>query len=163
MEKLTLLEQIQNIPTLKETFLEELFKTMEEKKPLPDNALLAIKPGEQVIGEMNDFEIALRFIWNKYRVASELLSKKIIANNYIDLNNKELSFYFNRSIAANRLLWENIESRLADANTYAKPVWWEVRKGNKVVIFPKKEDHHDSLSQEILDEESNISSSIFFN
>ena len=106
-------------PVLEGTFIQELFETMAAGQFAYD-VHDEVAEGEKVIGEMNDLEKALNVLRNKYGETE----RKIV--NYFrgetdETHTPEEEVEMNRQLAtcrarfrvASRLMWENIETRLA--------------------------------------------------
>ncbi|MDP3900497.1 MAG: hypothetical protein Q8Q23_05475 [bacterium] len=106
-----------NVAALKGTFIEELFEAMRNGHAHDD--MEPVNPGEKVVGEMNEMEKALNFLRHKYREAE----KKIIGclNGESDLySHKEKTRLIDKLVScrsrfqvAEKLMWENIETRIA--------------------------------------------------
>jgi|GEM_PF-2970138 len=135
---------------LKGTFIEEVFEAMQNGQAHDD--MEGVKDNEKVVGQMNELEKALNFLRHKYIETHERIISRLRGEGkpYSLEEKKKLIDEINTCRAryklANDLMWENIETRLAD---HKSPLCtgWAIRSGHQIVLVfgDKAPDFPDNL------------------
>lgn len=141
--------QVAESPVLKGTFIEELFETIQAGKFVDPEVRL--KPGDQVVGEMNDLERALYALSGKYVKTERALTNRLsgrgepYSSEEMAQMKADLARCRGRSKVAGALLWANIEERFAGRDK-SESTGWGVRSGHQVVLtFGDDHEHEDFL------------------
>lgn len=132
------LEAISKVAALKNTFIEELFEAMQnEWFDCPDNP---IESDEQVFATMNELEKSLFFLMKKYHATETKIIRVFCKEGrWVNYQNypglvARLETCRSRFQIAEKLMWESIETRLADEKTKAPMATaWGLRAGNQIV------------------------------
>ncbi len=130
---------IQETPTLKGTFIEELFEVMRNGQFVSPNGPVA--NGERIVGEMNELEKALYYLHCKYgEIANRIRSHFLEEGELISAEERfaletQFACYRRRFEIATKLMWDSIETRLADQDSQLSTAWGVRSNGQIVLMF----------------------------
>ena len=119
------------------TIFEELLKAMQGDEIVSD--LESAKVGEQVVGQMNALEISLCNLAQKNtQAAKDLVSDLKACEEKPSLKFlAKLKSYHVRAKSLISLMWDSIETRLADKDTNESS-GWAIRANHQIVLLPPK-------------------------
>jgi len=134
---------------LKGTFIEDLFEAMQNcEDGVPDEP---VADGELVVGEMNELEKALYSLLGKYgEIERGIVNRFCGEGTPIKLEEEpslkaQLGSCQSRFKIANKLMWENIGTRLAYQDTSLSTGWGVRSDGQIVLIFGDNGHDHNPL------------------
>lgn len=136
---MNVMQIVQETAALKGTFIEELFEAMQNGQlGSPDEP---VADGERVVGEMNELEKALYSLVRKYGetergIVNRFRGKgKSISSKEKPALEAQLESCRSRFQVASKLMWENIETRLAGQKTPLSTGWGVRLDGQIVLMF----------------------------
>ncbi len=129
---------LQEVPSLKNTFHQELLQAMESGYVHDDAEW--VKEGEKIVGEMNQLEKALNFLRHKYSEVAMEAGFRLHKNTGLHtLKEKadimaEISTCLSRGEIADMLMWDSFHSRF-DGCTDSPLVYYRIRSGHKIIAY----------------------------
>jgi hypothetical protein len=131
---------IDEIPDLKGAFIEEFFEAFRDKKCWYEKRKIA--NGEKIIGELNEAEKALHFLYKKY---NELITEEGISR--LRKKDSKIRIYIARCNAAKNLFWDSAKTRISKNGDVAPNAICGIREGHKIVLVSENPDDFNLLME----------------